>query len=675
MLDRDPFLTDKFFTPYHVEFEEAKLSFSLPAEDVNELPAFLNTENTDGNAFKSGVKQLIEELKKWSSQNSIQADEILDNFYRQKFVYEGGNPEYNKQVMPLYREGVPLLALIIQQLAGDKVSLNKKIDVIKELFAKLIKCAPGVHTYILDAYLNLSVQTDVFITAIKRQIAERTAMDIIVEAKKEKIEVPGDYHVHYINAMINDSSKTIGLEFVDDVIIPPNRFALDYLTKKFRETILLKLTPQEIVNQICFNIGILDLDINMDLTKFLLSNLESYGIVPVFTGINDVVDQDALADDVYRLSTIGRMLIEISIIQSLINKGYIKASFIILDVPKTYESDSSIVLNTLSFRFAFLMQNGTRIPLLPYLLSHIEEKQNDIEKFLFSQLNAEQGAHLADLLLCALADNSFILDFCKTSCLLLNIQALLNKAGRGQHFVNIFNKIPMSMHGQILDGMDDALLTKAFADINVLKAFLAVLDQNTRIAFVKRLLERGSFPVLQSIKKDLEDFAQLLPKEEMGMLATQTCIEKCFIPLITTNLIDFHHFVGIQKEYVINLFKDNSNNDAIDKIVALYTAPNSFTALLIKLNFNTDDYLFTEILSRIPADNLVDFCKNTDKKYVSASLSQFFQAELDRRHEAEKVKEKDEKSMEGVASTGLFSPKRNFDGDTDLEGNKRFRKN
>lgn len=258
---------DKLFTAKFITLPNQVGEFDIPLELSHET------------SLVSGIKKLIADLMSWVQQQHIQ--DIHTNAYLEVFLNKFEKYDKNKCNHSLFHDGAINFAKILFLIKQNKIPLDYRKNVIKNLLPGLAVCEPGININITNAYLKLLFDLPSRLLAIRREIASQCALQVISENNQpilakynynshlamqdERYILPGN-EIHWENALLNLHTTELGLNSIDDA------FAVQHLSddiiNSFRNSVNLNLTLEAVVDYIIQDSGFL--------TEFLQKNPQDH---------------------------------------------------------------------------------------------------------------------------------------------------------------------------------------------------------------------------------------------------------------------------------------------------------------------------------------------------------------------------------------------------------------
>jgi ankyrin repeat protein len=375
----DPIFTPAFFQYRNEQTLDIAPPFPLPPS-AHKLEKFL--VGPQGTRLREVCTLAIHELSQWAVEHHLNPGP-LDKFQNSFIDYSGKNAEENQRRMPLYTEGFPALVRIVELVQTPAIEINTRIDIIKNLLTSIAECAPGTHTNIINAYLDLMAQLNLpsQFMRLRKRIAEQTLEEIIAY-----YHIPALVEIHYVNAILN--------RYADDIHIPPIKDAyenccapdaLKQIDRFFTARIPLKMTPDSIIEQLASNLGYENIanavNDNLAAANGLFSALETklnaYGTendAPIYYR-NDILDS---SDDylTHTLSWRAKYIIYLSLLRRLQASGYVSAENNIIMIGKT--KLHSMLPHPLALSFVTLPNLPEELkPNRPFLTHCVEELAKD----------------------------------------------------------------------------------------------------------------------------------------------------------------------------------------------------------------------------------------------------------------------------------------------------------
>ena len=247
----DPLFTSRFF---HVENEKKLpvLPFPLP-EAIELLPSFLkwtketveplDDEMQRSKQFKEGFSDIVDQLYAWCEKSNIEPSSCA-RFKDIYMGYSGTDVDNNLRTFRIYNQGITWLAGIVQEINNEKILPDDCRSIIKNLLSDINVCGPGGFTHILHAYLDLVAlsSSSIYWVVLRRKIAGQ-----VVLAFLENSNVQKGFYIHYVNAVLNRYSDSLGISMVEDSYIAACKPILDDFIRLFVEKIQSQLTLDGII--------------------------------------------------------------------------------------------------------------------------------------------------------------------------------------------------------------------------------------------------------------------------------------------------------------------------------------------------------------------------------------------------------------------------------------------
>lgn len=302
----------------HLAFalQELECGFPLP-KTTEKLNAFLS--QSTGKEFYTSVKKLAEELKTWiatawndneeiqveiySDENNVRLQTVnalthlqtcINSFITQFHNFAGSAP------FPLYHEGIPLLAKITKLIHSESIPLDTKKNIMRTLINDMSVCAPGIHTNITNAYLQLSENISTKLMGVRRLIANTVCLELINNLRKngEFNDYSIDMETHYVNSILNHFAKPLAIEKIEDAYattIPETeedaaanwaaaniRLPLFKIATQFPDAIKKALTPERVIDFFLDQSEIIQTiqtweTYSLNKVELIKNKLESYG--------------------------------------------------------------------------------------------------------------------------------------------------------------------------------------------------------------------------------------------------------------------------------------------------------------------------------------------------------------------------------------------------------------
>jgi hypothetical protein len=240
------------------------------------LRQFLNS--SDGARYKEVFKDSINRIAKWANKNSIDSSQGF-KFYKTYTDYSGADPDMNKNLYPLYREGIPLLGMIVPLLEDEKIPLHFRQAQIKNMLSSFRNvCGPGCHTHIANTYSKLGSygHLDLQIKASFLEVYQQYGLECLREQNEKrkaqgKEETTQGYEIHYVNAVLNHYAGYLGIDILED------EYA-DYLSKN--------PNTEEILNELCqsFEVKAVSKNLSEQIIISLISNIKFNELLEAMNG-------------------------------------------------------------------------------------------------------------------------------------------------------------------------------------------------------------------------------------------------------------------------------------------------------------------------------------------------------------------------------------------------------
>ncbi len=306
----------------HLAFAEQELEcgFVLPKEKAK-LDTFLT--GYSGKEFYANVKKLAEKLKQWvattwAAEEDIQVDipidkintrlqtvnavtflqTCIDSFITQFNNFTGTAP------FPLYHEGIPLLAKITHLVQSKNTPIDTKKNIMRTLIHDMAVCAPGIHTNITNAYLQLTENIPIKLMGARRIIATQVCLELIrdLRQKNEFHDFDIRMETHYVNSELNHFASPLMIEKIVDeyaTTVPATaeeaaarwanenvRLPLFKIAEAFPAAIKKSLTPDRLIDLLLQQSEIIQTiqswpNYSPDKIDLIKNKLEAYGPEPL----------------------------------------------------------------------------------------------------------------------------------------------------------------------------------------------------------------------------------------------------------------------------------------------------------------------------------------------------------------------------------------------------------
>ncbi|MES2219325.1 MAG: hypothetical protein V4501_13055, partial [Pseudomonadota bacterium] len=364
---------DLFYIPPEIE---KKSSLNFPLANIEKLRTFMATP--DGIKYKVGVTDLVNKLKSWAIENNIpqisKTDEFLKKITETDFEDEG------KAKIPdnlLYSEGIEILAEIIEHLDEPSIPLAIRKNLITTLISGLTECPPGIYTNIKSVYASLASDLPHQLMNIRDKIAREAVMEI----RAQEFDISTQWELHEVNSVINLFANQLAVPMIIDGSageIKSEKDALWSMATQFSQNITEKLTAEAIIKylsnnllndvmEIVASINSENMKQKIDLLNFKLSSFgEDDKFDPMeFLKLNeDAQIEGRIEIEGMKGSNEIELLIELSLLKRLESLKYFDLS----NMRNINQDQFSIYIpNENSLQLAYVMQYGTRTPLISYL--------------------------------------------------------------------------------------------------------------------------------------------------------------------------------------------------------------------------------------------------------------------------------------------------------------------
>lgn len=254
MLDRAKFDT-AFRAIFFTKPTENNLLTStipLPASPGS-IDTFLVSQ--DGKVFAKKLETIVAKLKEWADKRDIPSNNLAG--FLQNFVSNDGVLDYNKLLFPLFIQGIPKLAKIVELLYTQQLSDDICTIIIKNLIDGMNVCPPGINTNISDAYYQLLANPADELMAIRRNIVEQLALQVLRKNKPKHFTAHNE--IHYVNSISNYYADTLGLVLEEDKTATSNYKSLELQLTDFAANIYAALTVETIIEQVILKLNIAEL--------------------------------------------------------------------------------------------------------------------------------------------------------------------------------------------------------------------------------------------------------------------------------------------------------------------------------------------------------------------------------------------------------------------------------
>lgn len=426
MLERaqfDPLLTDKFFQILTGRRRRTKkVNFPLPSSE-RELDAFFASSKVK--AYEKGVTVLIDGFMDWAAKHAIPTDYFPD--FKNKLINRKKlhrlSEEGNRAIFRLIHDGLPLLVNIVDVLESQTLSIDTCKAVIQDVALELGKCEEGVFSHLVDAHLRLTADPEVMLQSAKKMLVQQVVINGISAYNKQfknydmylMSGILNGNVVHYGNAILNLYGELLGIAAIEDNLAPMGGDEVSFLADYFEKHVHQELTLDNVLDYLFLQLNLPQFAEQLKNSQQIASTVRSfvdrlnqYGMDEAFN-INDIFDQDALADDEYRLSIYASDYVYQSILYRLINLGFVDISKSVCH--RLCGEDSVYRVKQRCLRYAFALTDQGRIPFIPYCLEKSAEGKLDVLLWLNSDQRKEE-------ILAAVPDISTIIHFKKFADLL-----------------------------------------------------------------------------------------------------------------------------------------------------------------------------------------------------------------------------------------------------------------
>src|SRR5262249_8859700 len=99
-------------------------------------------------------KNIVDQLAAWATSQKINASK-REEFQKKYLEYTGSDEEINEDYFHVYKEGITLLAAILELLNDESIPLDARKNTTINLLDGLLVCGPGTYTNIQLAYTEL----------------------------------------------------------------------------------------------------------------------------------------------------------------------------------------------------------------------------------------------------------------------------------------------------------------------------------------------------------------------------------------------------------------------------------------------------------------------------------------------------------------------------------------
>lgn len=367
---------DVFFTASAKEDTSAFFDEGILPDNIYQsadLHLFLKTEQ--GTKFCHKVRELVADLVAWCNHEGITVNyDSIDKF----LSFFNPNKKQGTQPFHLYKNGIPLLAKIIQLLknSDNHIANHTKRLVAINLVNDLGSCAPGAYTHIQNAYLQFPTSLNLIMANIKRQIIEQI---IKIHILPEMSGITASMEIHLINSFCNHLATELGiLTPVEDFFAPDKEITKDEIPKLI--PLVYDISTNLIVDKILLELeGTLDEFIEVikkngndcafnpqPYVNMLERALDRYG-KDCWEGFKLPIlfDQEKLLNDQYDISPDIHSQLVLTILARLDNSNYLNFNKQIIMLP-LHKVNGFFVPQEISF--SFCVDAEGRKPLVAYFI-------------------------------------------------------------------------------------------------------------------------------------------------------------------------------------------------------------------------------------------------------------------------------------------------------------------
>jgi hypothetical protein len=221
-----------------------------------ELSDFLKSSSS--HKFKKDFLDIMNKIAAWANENHIDSS-LCDRFYETYANYSGQNDDTNMNTFMLYKQGIPLLGMIVPMLENDSRPLYFRTSKIKNLLSALNVCGPGIYKHIANTYNQFISygNLDLEIKNLCVQIAEQCVLECLQKLRTQGRHTPLGYEIHYVNAILN-RAEWLDIDIIEDPYAdvlsrPENIQTLNTLYEMF-EAEISKYFSEQIVNSLLSNV-------------------------------------------------------------------------------------------------------------------------------------------------------------------------------------------------------------------------------------------------------------------------------------------------------------------------------------------------------------------------------------------------------------------------------------
>lgn len=460
----NPLFKSKFFLPLKKDKNDLSVSFPLPTTRKSFI-SFMASKN--GTAFKKAAISIIHRLEAWLAKNDI-PDTNLEKFHEKI-----RKKHQNDIAFELYSIGIPKLAKIIDILESNTIQPNITRRVIIELVSEMDKCEEGIKGYIATAYLKLFADPQQQIRAAVEEIFRGVIAEGIHHHNcvHPKCQIyTGDY-IHFGNALINLYGKSLGLEPIQDLMAPNGGDCIQFLMQYVESTIYSNLSTIAILEYILRQLDLPSMQEKInekqssatlgDVIRQFNDAMNRYGEDAGFN-INDLFDQDALADDRYVLRKDAHYFMLISLLVRLSNTEYLDLSNVVRYCE--FREEFAYLIPEQSIKLAFIIFNNVRAPFIPYCVERCKEGNLDA---LYLMKSSKEKNEFLELL----------------PDLFTNIRVLTP-----QSLLEFVEWLPYSHRSHFLHSHDKALMRHLVADKKNYNALMELISRESAKAFSEHIM-------------------------------------------------------------------------------------------------------------------------------------------------------------------------------------------
>ena len=505
----DPVISQKFFEFHEERDFSVNVDFPLPP-CAEMLPIYFTS--AEGKQFKEALARLIDKLAAWSSGNGLNAS-ACERFKSTYVDYSGSQADVNKLYIAFYQQGVPALAGIINLIESETIQLEFRKDKIRNLLGSIQVCAPGTHTNITDAYLELLAYSNLAMkwVSLRRKIGEQLVLELL-----KPFNVREGMEIHYVNAVLNRYADAIAIKMMEDHYVSLCASAtLDPLCDQFSQEIHKSLTVESVIENVIS-------DAELDLKKLDLSpakfndqlrelehKLNHYGTEEERKGFFSIYDLFAANEGElclpYQLSWGASYVIHASVFNRLKRSGYFNPT----EMKKAAIDDVNVYFmpaHSLKLAYVEAPQPDPQLspykPFIPYCVQMLltsEEKCGQWVRLIAENIiTREQRFEIVEAIVQFV--NSFECESRKDKgeLLIRLVKAIHGILLHEYKWDIVLNALPDGSKRSFLDGIDKVKLSRLILNVNQLTAVL----KSQPVEIYAKFLSEVAADVLRPIRED-----------------------------------------------------------------------------------------------------------------------------------------------------------------------------